>query len=86
MYELYFSPKAKSDAKKLTNSGLDCKAKIILELIKNDPYHFPPGFEFLKGKLKGFISRRINQQHRIVYKVIEDEKIIKVNRMWTHYE
>ncbi len=86
MYQLYFSPLAKKDAKKLSDSGLDIKVKKLLEIIKSDPFAYPPQFEFLSCKLKGFISRRINKQHRLVYKVLEDEKIIKIIRMWTHYE
>jgi toxin YoeB len=62
------------------------KAELLLQLIKKDPYTYPPEYEFLGGKLKGFVSRRINKQHRLVYQVLEKEKIIKVIRMWTHYE
>lgn len=59
---------------------------MLLKIISQNPYTFPPSFEILTGNLKGFISRRINKQHRLVYEVIEEEKIIKVLRMWTHYE
>ena len=86
MYKLLYSPQAKKDAKKLKKSGLKSNAESILESIKTDPYIFPPDYEVLKGKLKGFISRRINKQHRLVYEVVEKDKIIKVIRMWTHYE
>jgi len=86
MYTLLYSPQAKKDAKKLKHSGMKESAKKILDLIEADPYVYPPDFEILKGNLKGFISRRINKQHRLVYEVVEEEKIIKVLRMWTHYE
>lgn len=86
MYKLLYSPQAKKDAKKLRRSGLKENAELLLQLIEKDPYTYPPEYEFLGGKLKGFISRRINKQHRLVYQVVEKEKIIKVIRMWTHYE
>jgi len=86
MYELLYSPQAKKDAKKLARSGLRANAEFLLELIEENPYAYPPEYELLSGKLKGFVSRRINKQHRLVYQVLEREKVIKVIRMWTHYE
>lgn len=86
MYKLFYSPQAQKDAKKISSSNLKPKVEELLEIIKRNPYSFPPSFEFLSGKLTGFISRRINKQHRLVYEVIEDEKVVKVLRMWTHYE
>jgi len=86
MYKLIYSPQAQKDAKKIASSNLKPKVENLLKIIKRNPYTFPPSFEFLSGKLVGFISRRINKQHRLVYEVIEDEKVIKVLRMWTHYE
>jgi Txe/YoeB family toxin of toxin-antitoxin system len=86
MYTLLYSPKAQKDAKKVVYSGLKENVEKLLDIIKVDPYAYPPEYEILKGKLKGFISRRINKQHRLVYEVLEEEKIIKVLRMWTHYE
>jgi len=85
MYQIYFSPLSKKDAKKLSASGLDGKARKLLNIIKNDPFAYPPQFEFLKGKLKGLISRKINKQHRLIYRVVEEKKIVKIIRMWTHY-
>ena len=67
-------------------SLLEDKVAELLALISADPLAYPPEFEFLKGDLKGAISRRINKQHRLVYQVLEDEKAIKVLMMWTHYE
>jgi len=86
MYKLYYTKQALKDAKNVASSGFKEKVEEILKLIKNDPYTYPPKFEFLKGELKGAISRRINKQHRLVYQVIEEQKAIKVIRMWTHYE
>ena len=85
MYQIYFSPLSKKDAKKLSASGLDGKARKLLKIIKNNPFAYPPQFEFLKGKLKGLISRKINKQHRLIYRVVEEKKIVKIIRMWTHY-
>lgn len=85
-YKLVFAKQAQSDAKKLSAAGLKGKAEELLELITHDPYQSPPRFEKLVGNLSGAISRRINIQHRLVYQVIEEEKTIKVLRMWTHYE
>lgn len=85
-YKLVFARQAQKDAKKLSAAGLKGKAQELLELIAHDPYQSPPRFEKLVGNLSGAISRRINIQHRLVYQVIEEEKTIKVLRMWTHYE
>ena len=86
MYNVIFMTQAQKDAKKLTASGLKQKALKLLTIIQSDPYQYPPEYEYLKGDMQGLISRRINKQHRLVYEVIEEDKIIKVYRMWTHYE
>ncbi|HMN17676.1 MAG TPA: Txe/YoeB family addiction module toxin [Ignavibacteriaceae bacterium] len=86
MYKLLYSPEAQRDAKKIASSNLKGRVELLLTIITQNPYAFPPPFEILTGNLKGFISRRINKQHRLVYEVLEEEKIIKVLRMWTHYE
>lgn len=72
--------------KKLEACGLDKKAKEILKILKENPHQNPPPYEKLKGDLQGKLSRRINIQHRIIYEILEDEHIIKMYRMWTHYE
>jgi Txe/YoeB family toxin of toxin-antitoxin system len=77
---------AQKDAKKIQSSGLKDKTLKLINLISEDPLQYPPEFEYLKGDLKGLISRRINKQHRLVYEILESEKLIKVYRMWTHYE
>ncbi len=86
MYKLYFTKQAQKDAKKLKASNLKEKAEIILDIIKLDPFKAYPPYEKLVGDLTGAFSRRINIQHRIVYQVLEEEKIVKILRMWTHYE
>ena len=77
---------AQKDAKNLSSSGLKPKTMKLLKIIENNPFQYPPEFEYLKGNMKGLISRRINKQHRLVYEVFEEEEIIKIYRMWKHYE
>ena len=86
MYKLYYTNRAKKDAQLIKASNLKSKAEELLNLIAQDPYAYPPEFEFLKGDLKGAISRRINKQHRLVYEVFEKEQAIKIIMMWSHYE
>ena len=85
-WRLVYTKQAKMDAKKLSSSGLKTKAQALLDILSRDPYQTPPPFEKLVGDLTGATSRRINIQHRIVYQVIDEEHIVKVLRMWTHYE
>ena len=86
MYKVLFTKQAQKDAKKLSSSNLKKQAQEILEILKEDPFKEYPPYERLIGDLTGAFSRRINIQHRIVYQVYEKEKIVKVIRMWTHYE
>lgn len=85
-WELVYAKQAMKDAKKVAASGLKPKALELLALLANDPFQNPPPFEKLVGDLAGAYSRRINIQHRIVYEVFAQEKIVRVLRMWTHYE
>lgn len=86
MYKVVYSKTAVSQIPHLKSAKLDKKAKNLIELIKENPYETPPTYEKLKGDLSGLYSRRINLKHRLVYQVLEEEKIIKVLSMWTHYE
>ena len=85
-YKVVFIKQAQKDAKKLSASDLKAKAEQLIEMLRDNPYQTPSLYEKLVGDLAGAYSRRINIQHRLVYEVIEDEKIVKVIRMWTHYE
>jgi Txe/YoeB family toxin of toxin-antitoxin system len=85
-WKLVYTKQAQKDAKKLTSSGLKSKAQKLLALIAEDPCRKPPPFEKLIGDLAGAYSRRINIQHRLVYQVLEDEQVVKVLRLWSHYE
>lgn len=86
MWRVVFTKKAQKDAKKLSASGLRPKAEKLIEILRKNPYQTPPPFEKLLGDLSGAFSRRINIQHRLVYQILDDEKVVKVIRMWTHYE
>jgi len=85
-YKLVFTKQAQKDAKKNATSGLKSKTLKLLQLLEEDPFNSYPAYEKLLGDLSGAYSRRINIQHRVVYQVLEKEKIVKVIRMWTHYE
>lgn len=85
-YRIVFTKQAQKDKKRIKQAGLEKKARNLLAVIMEDPFQNPPPYEALVGNLDGFYSRRINLKHRLVYQVWEEEKIVKVIRMWTHYE
>ena len=84
-WRVLYTKQAQKDAKRLAASGLKEKAQGLLRLLEEDPFQSPPPYEKLVGDLSGALSRRINIQHRLVYQVLEEEHIVKVLRMWTHY-
>ena len=97
-YKLKYTKQAEKDARLLEQAGLDKIAVKLLAVIQENPYQNPPSYEKLKGDFKGSVSRRINRQHRIIYDVLPNNEnlkdadgklykgIIKVIRMWMHYE
>ena len=85
-YKIIFSKLALKDIQKLKNAGLDKQCKKILDVMLKDPFGYPPPYEKLVGNMSGMYSRRINNQHRIVYEVCEDINEIHIFRMWTHYD
>jgi toxin YoeB len=85
-WELVFAKHAQKDAQKLAASGLKAKAQELLALIKENPFQNPPPYEKLVGDLAGAYLRRINIQHRLVYEVLQEQNVVKVLRMWSHYE
>jgi toxin YoeB len=85
-WRVVFTKQAQKDARKLDAAGLRPKAEALLELLATDPLARPPSFEKLVGDLAGAFSRRITIQHRLVYQVLGKERVVKVLRMWTHYE
>ena len=85
-WKLYYTKQSQKDARKLVSSGLKGKAQELLQVIESSPCQTPPPYEKLVGDLSGAYSRRINIQHRLVYQVLEEEKAIKILRLWSHYE
>lgn len=85
-WKIVYTKQAQKDAKKINQVGLRNQAETLLGILKKNPFKNPPAYEKLVGDLKGAYSGRINIQHRLVYQVIKSEKIVKVIRMWTHYE
>jgi toxin YoeB len=86
VYKIVLSKKAVKDAQEITQARLKPKVEKVLEILKENPFKSPPFYERLVGNLNGFYSRRINIQHRLVYEVFEEKKIVRVLRMWSHYE
>jgi toxin YoeB len=85
-WEIVYTKQAQKDSKKLKSAGLKSKAEALLQILQENPYQTPPPYEKLVGDLEGAYSRRINIKHRLVYQILSDIKVVKVIRMWTHYE
>jgi Txe/YoeB family toxin of toxin-antitoxin system len=85
-WRIVYAAHACRDAKKIAAGGLRSRVEELLQLLAEDPLQSPPPFEWLTGDLAGSFSRRINIEHRLVYQVLENEHVVKVLRMWTHYE
>ncbi len=85
-YKLVYTKQAQKDAKKVRSSQLKPKVEKLLDLLKEDPFSEYPPYEKLVGELEGAFSRRINIRHRLVYQVYKKKKIVKIIRMWSHYE
>jgi len=81
-----FSQSRPINAKKLARIGLQDKVNRLLKILETNPYQNPPQYEKLVGDLSGAYSRRINDQHRLVYQILDDERTVKIVRMFTHYE
>jgi toxin YoeB len=85
-WQIVITPQAQKDAKKHSHSHLKQKIRRMLDIIREDPFQYPPPYEKLSGDLEGLYSRRINRQHRLVYQVFPTQRVVKIVRMWTHYE
>jgi toxin YoeB len=85
-WRLVYTRQAQKDAKKISASGLKTKAESVIQILRENPFQTPPPFEKLAGDLAVAYSRRINIQHRLIYQVLTNEKVVKIIRMWTHYE
>lgn len=86
MWKIVYAKQAVKDSRKIKECGLKSKVTELFAILSANPFQNPPPYEKLVGDLSGFYSRRINIQHRLVYKVYENEKTVQVLRMWTHYE
>ncbi len=78
-------PSALSDVKlfKTANQKLVFKIFEIIADMQIDPFKGIGKPEPLKGDLKGFWSRRIDDEHRLVYKVSAD--FIEIHSCYGHY-
>ncbi len=85
-WKIVFTKTAQKDARKIKRARLKAQVENLLSVLKENPFQNPPSYEKLVGDLSGAYSRRINIQHRLIYQVLKDEQIVKVIRMWTHYE
>jgi toxin YoeB len=85
-WSVILSKLAVKDVAKLKRFGLAASAKALLDMLAEDPFTTPPRYEKLVGNLSGFYSRRINIQHRLVYSVDKEHRVVHVLRMWSHYE
>ncbi len=85
-WTLVYTKQAHKDAKKIASAGLKARVQKLLDILAHDPFQTPPPYEKLVGDLAGAYSRRINIQHRLVYQALIKQKVVKVLRMWTHYE
>ena len=85
MWIIKFTKNAEKDKKLIKSAGLEERVKKLLNLIAKNPFQNPPSCEKLVGDLQGYYSRRINLQHRLVYKVYEDINTVVVHSMWSHY-
>ena len=85
-WNIVYTKQAQKDAKKIASANLKDKTVELIEILRNNPYQSPPPYEKLVGDLTGAYSRRINIQHRLIYQILEEQKSVKIIRMWTHYE
>jgi toxin YoeB len=85
-WTVVLSKQAVKDSRNLSQAGLRPQAEGLLRILTEDPFQAPPRFEKLVGNLQGFYSRRINVQHRLIYSVDSEARVVHVLRMWTHYE
>lgn len=86
MYKIIYTKTAIKDIPNLKSAHLDKNTKALIDIIRENPFKIPPPYEKLVGDLQGLYSRRINVKHRLVYEILEDDKIVKIISLWTHYE
>ncbi len=86
VYKIEYHKKALKDIEKIKQNKLEKKVKELIEVLKDNPYKNPPPYERLMGELKDYCSRRINIQHGLVYQVLEEENVVRILSLWSHYE
>lgn len=86
MYKILYHKRALKDIERIKQDKLEKKVKGLIEILRNNPYQNPPPYERLLGELKDYYSRRVNIQHRLVYQVLEEESVVRILSMWSHYE
>ncbi|MCL2882499.1 MAG: Txe/YoeB family addiction module toxin [Coriobacteriia bacterium] len=85
-YTLVILKPALKDKDKIKEKpALKKRVDALLDIVSENPYQNPPAYEKLAGNLQGLYSRRINRQHRLVYRVLEEEKVVMIISMWSHY-
>lgn len=85
-WRVEFTRQAAKDARRVADAGLKPRVERLLAILRQDPFQSPPLFEKLVGDMAGAYSRRITIQHRLVYEIDVAERMVRVIRMWTHYE
>lgn len=86
MYKIVYTKSALKDVELIKKSKFQNKVKKLIDILRNDPFTEYPSYEKLRFNLEGSYSRRINIQHRLVYQVYEEEKIVKILSIWIHYD
>lgn len=86
-YKIVIMQSALKDKDKITAlPAIKKNVEKLIEILQTDPFKNLPPYQKLSGNLNKFYSRRINRQHRLVYKVLEDEKIVIIISLWTQYK
>lgn len=86
LWKIVYTKDALKDKRKAYEAGFGAKINQLLDIIRENPFAPYPPYEKLIGDLTGAYSRRINIQHRLVYMVYPQERVLKVIALWTHYE
>ena len=80
---IVFSKRFRKEIEKAKYTYLISKIKELIAIVKKNPFQTPPPYEKLRGYPNAY-SRRINEQHRLVYIVKGDT--VEFARCWEHYE
>ncbi|WP_316815829.1 Txe/YoeB family addiction module toxin [Pedobacter nyackensis] len=86
--EIIYSQQAQSDIKfwlKSGNKKIQTKITQLINAIQNDPFNGIDKPEALKYEMNGKWSRRIDEGHRLIYEIPEDQSVIKIHSLKGHY-